>query len=238
MIDTDLNGVKAMTKLIAESTTPSDTGCFGIAIHPFVDNLIWFQRLSTGKYTQEQCNLLDENVYKDWLKEFCTHIDRCDTLMRVYMYWRDPWKLTFMKYCGEYLNEKDYATFLADAWVTEENPNMDVNVSRKESIDMFRKCRKRYLMTSEDLQYFKSLPTSITVYRGVAEGRIPLGLSWTDSLEKADWFSNRFNTKEKQGYILTADIGRENVIAYFNTRGEQELLVDVYAIKNNIKELK
>jgi hypothetical protein len=92
---------------------------------------------------------------------------------------------------------------------------------------MFKKADKKILMTEEDYEVFMSLPDEIVVYRGVAVGRNPNGLSWTDDYEKAKWFSNRFNTEKEVGYIQKAVVQKKNVLAYFNTRHEKELVCDI-----------
>ena len=43
-------------------------------------------------------------------------------------------------------------------------------------------------------------------------------------LEKAKWFANRFNTETKKGYVQVGIAKKEHVLAYFNTRGEDEIV--------------
>jgi hypothetical protein len=72
-------------------------------------------------------------------------------------------------------------------------------------------------------------PGPFTAYRGVAghgRSRRIRGLSWTLSLEKAQWFARR---GERSGLakpaVFTAEIPKENVVAYCRDRDEEELLV-------------
>lgn len=67
----------------------------------------------------------------------------------------------------------------------------------------------------------------LCVYRGASVGRNLRGLSWTRNLEKAVWFSNRFNTEGKHGYVQTAIVPKNEIFAYFNTRGEEEIVCSV-----------
>lgn len=76
-------------------------------------------------------------------------------------------------------------------------------------------------------QVYTSMPDELRIYRGVAIGREPNGLSWTSNLETAKWFAHRFDRDDKTGYIETAIAKKEDVLAYFNTRGEDELVVNV-----------
>jgi hypothetical protein len=138
---------------------------------------------------------------------------------------RTPYHLTFLKYCEPYLSPKDLAELFADAWVSSENPNQDVNCPISYLVKMFEKCDKKYLMTEEDYQIYESLPETFTIYRGVAVGRNPQGLSWTQSLEKAEWFAHRFDKPGgQQGYVQMCIAKKSRVLAYFNTRGEDEIV--------------
>lgn len=219
-----------------------------IESHPFIDNQIWVEKwfeLTKEKpgLTQEElmkvADLTKEDVYKKWLEVFDKRIDSLDSALGVYMMYRDPYKLLFMKYNKDYLSDRDFAEFLANAWVTEDNPNMDVNVSRRESLSMFKKAKKEYLMEEDDYKYYQSLPDTLTLYRGVGLGRVELGLSWTDDEEKAKWFMHRWELTEEDEEIklLKAVVPKKYAIAYFNTRNEKEVLLDVFAAKNYIERI-
>ena len=89
-------------------------------------------------------------------------------------------------------------------------------------------------MCKEDYENYKKLPDKFIVYRGVAVGRNPHGLSWTLNLlswtlnlETAQWFANRFNNDKETGYIEKATVRKSDVFAYFNTRGEDEIVCNV-----------
>ena len=228
-MQTDLQMIKETTKTMARTVIPESTGFADIIIHPFLSTSLWMND------THQVINLIEEDNYNIWLAEFDKVVDKCN-LPLVYMQWRDPRKLTFMKFCGEYLSEKEYAEYLADAWVTEENPNMDSNVSRKEAIKMFKSCNKQYLMTEEDYEYYKRLPNEVELYRGVSRGRIKLGLSWTDDKEKAKWFMNRWESNSN--CLLKVKAQKKDIIAYFDTRNEKECLLDVFKYQKKIKEVR
>ena len=44
-------------------------------------------------------------------------------------------------------------------------------------------------MQEKDYEVYKSFPDTFNIYRGVAVGRNPKGLSWTQNLETAKWFA-------------------------------------------------
>lgn len=171
-------------------------------------------------------NLLDIDDYRSIIKYYINHIDNA-SVIGCYMMMRTPYKLTWLKYCEEYLSEKDLAEYLAHSWVEEENPNQDVNCPIPYLVKLFKKCNKQYLMTEEDYKIYQTLPDEITVYRGVAVRRNPNGLSWTPNLKTAQWFANRFNTETKKGYVQTAIVSKSKVLAYFNTRNEDEIVCRV-----------
>jgi hypothetical protein len=47
-------------------------------------------------------------------------------------------------------------------------------------------------------------------------------LSWTLDKNQAKWFANRF---EKDGVVLEKRISKKNIVAYFNGRNEEEVIV-------------
>lgn len=136
-------------------------------------------------------------------------------------------RLVFLKYCEEYLSQKDLGESLEFVWISSLDPNQDPNCSIDYLIDLFKKCDKKFLMNAADYRVYEEFPDELQVYRGVGVGRNPKGLSWTRSLDEAVWFSNRFNKQEKHGYVQTAIVKKEDVLAYFNNRGEEEVVCDV-----------
>ena len=157
-------------------------------------------------------------------------------LHKIYNLIRKPYRLAFIKHCEKFLSEKDLAELFANAWVSSENPNQDANCSISFLIKMFQKCDKKYLMKEEDYKVYESLPDTFTIYRGVAVGRNPKGLSWTQNLETAKWFANRFNTDIKKGYVQVGIAKKEHVLAYFNTRGEDEIVYNSKKLDISILE--
>lgn len=260
MKKTNLAEIKANTKALARCVKVEPLDCVGgelMTNHPFTDSVFWDKKWFElmQKYPDNEdirninesnissdlvksIDLKNEDTYNEWLKEFDKKVDKIDKLALLYHLYRTPYKLLFVKFNEYALSEKDLAEYMADAWVTEENPNMDCNVSREESLEIFKKCNKKHLMTEEDYEYYKNLPEEITVWRGVGKGRIKLGLSWTDNQDKAEWFMNRWKArKDGESMMLRATVKKENVIAYFNTRGEQEILLDVFACEKKIERI-
>lgn len=186
--------------------------------HPFLSSCI------VNTKSLEMVDVLNNpNALKEYNNFMESEINKSN-LYKVYTFIRKPYRLTFIKYCEPYLSEKDLAELFADAWVSSENPNQDANCSISYLTKMFKKCNKRYLMQEEDYKVYQSLPDVFTIYRGVAVGRNPKGLSWTQNLGTAKWFAHRFDTNKQKGYIQVTTAKKENVLAYFNTRDENEIV--------------
>lgn len=58
-------------------------------------------------------------------------------------------------------------------------------------------------------------------------------------IERTEWFRNRFNgyTEDASTYLLTANVSKDDILAYFNDRDERELVVNIEAIKDGIVEI-
>ena len=169
---------------------------------------------------------------KDGLRQVTNTLRKqieCATdLLGVFIVIRNSYKLVFLKYIKQYLSKSDFSKLLADAWVLSENPNDDANVSVRTLASWFKHADKKALMTEEDYEVYKSLPDTITVYRGITPGHNPKGLSWTQNIDTARWFANRY---DNEGYIQKAVIDKSRALAYLNTRNEDELVVDTRGLK-------
>jgi len=95
----------------------------------------------------------------------------------------------------------------------------------KKLLNSKRKNRE-YIMSSYERRYFKSLPDDFTIYRGYSHYRA-IGWSWTLIKKKAIWFAKRFAHSEKDApTVLTGSVKKADVIAYFSSRKEREIIVD------------
>lgn len=232
--ETDLNEVKKNTMMLFDAV-PIIPLEIGIVQHPFIENIYMgivnnHDKIEMIDITQDE----NQTKYRDFVFQ---NIMNAPDVARIYMYVRSPWKLTWLMFVKKYMNEEDFAEYLADSWMSEENPNADVNVSIKTSIQWFKKANKQYLMNEKEFEILKDLPDSFPIYRGVSVGRVSLGLSWTRNKEKAEWFQHRLDRSSQEGYLQRTLVRKENVLAYFNSRGEEEIVVDVLAIKDKIEKL-
>lgn len=154
----------------------------------------------------------------------------------IFAYIRKPYQLSYLKHAKSFLSKKDFDTYLAYVWISSENPNQDVNVPIRTLISWFKQANRKYLMEPQELQYYNQLPPIVKIYRGVAVGRAQQeGLSWTCNYNTAAWFANRFNTANKNGYIIQGEIRKEDIFAYFNGRNEDEILCNSAKVFNKTK---
>lgn len=92
---------------------------------------------------------------------------------------------------------------------------------------MFENADRDKLLSAGD-----SLPGDgpYTVYRGVAgtgAARRVRGFSWTSDFEKAKWFANRFKVILNKPMVYEATVEKDMVLAYSNSRDEQEFLCQI-----------
>ena len=232
---TDMQGIRntCIALFDAVPLEPMDGICgeMGMVSHPFCSSMVFCHPQKEGLLNLSEDD--NKKLYREMMVSFINKADLGMLFARV----ESAYRMTWFKYCSGYMSEEDYAEYLKNAWIEQDNPNQDTNVSRKEAATYFKKANKKLLMNKNDYKYYKGLPSTLTIYRGVSPGREKLGLSWTDDEEKAEWFKERFERGEKEGYMLKAMISKKHVLAYINERDEKELVVDVFSIKNKIKKL-
>lgn len=199
--------------------------------HPFFDYRLMMLPDKQG------IDIIDEpEKFNELRKKYEEQIDNAD-LSKLFAMILDKYHLTFLKFVKDYMSNTDFSQYLAYAWVNSENPNQDVNVSVKELIKWFKETDRKALMSEEEFAYYNKLPDIVQVYRGVAVGRAEtVGLSWTCNYKTAAWFAGRFNSGNQFGYILCAKVRKEDVFAYFNGRGEDEILLNSSRIFDVEKE--
>ena len=122
-----------------------------------------------------------------------------------------------------------------EVWISVENINGNINVSQMEILKMLRKCNPKYLMGQDNFKVYENLPDTFTVYRGLQENAQEDGLSWTLSKDVAEWFASRF---ENDGEIIERKIYKSEVIAYFNDRDEEEIVLDIKKVLKREKNEK
>lgn len=129
-----------------------------------------------------------------WREQIGQYIDQADSAYQVFLLLNKPYMLTFLKYTAPSLSERDLGQILANAWILNEMPNMDPNISKRELVSLFRSVSPGYLMDEGELRQYQELEDTVTVYRGVTSynAKNIKALSWTLDRETAEWFAHRF----------------------------------------------
>lgn len=118
-----------------------------------------------------------------------------------------------------------FASGLADAYTIGQ-------ADRKTALLLFQHANPRQIMNADDLAVFEGFPVRLTVYRGCGADEPAagvFGLSWTLSRAVAEFFAWRFNAADTGRVVVSTQITRPDVLAYFNTRREQEIICNVEA---------
>lgn len=146
------------------------------------------------------------------------------------------YRLQFLEIIQDYLSNVDLAELLAYIWVDSEGTSQDPNCSLSQLIEWFTEADKKALMDDEDYQVFDTLPSEFSVYRGISTHGNTNGLSWTLNRETAEWFAKRFSFDGSKGTVIEATAKKEDVLAYFNDRNEQEIVINPKKLVN-VKKL-
>lgn len=227
--ETDIKKIKETAKVFLRLPVHSVSGLPEeiYVLHPFFESC--FIAYKDGKISDIRKEENLKKAYEIW----DNHIDKCPKFSNICTLMNKAYRLTFMDYCISYLSKKDFSKALADNWINSENPNKDVNVNRKKFISWFKKADKNCLMSEKEFKIYENIPDTITLYRGIGSKSEKLGLSWTDSYDNALWFANRFG----EGYIVSVQAKKEDIFCYFDSRGEDEYVLDVFKYKDKIKKV-
>ena len=198
--------------------------------HPFIEEGVSFN-LKTG----EVINLLEN---KEALKkEKALRLKRMKNMspLQIAFCVSKPYRMLYLSLAFPYLIKKERSEIMHEVWISVENINCNINVSQMEILKMLRKCNPKYLMGQDNFKVYENLPDTFTVYRGLQENAQEDGLSWTLSKDVAEWFASRF---ENDGEIIERKIYKSEVIAYFNDRDEEEIVLDIKKVLKREKNEK
>lgn len=188
-------------------------------LHPFIEEGVSFN-IKTG----EVVNLLEDKEALKKEKELRLKRMRNMSPMQIAFCVSKPYRMLYLSLAFPYLIKKERSEIMHEVWISVENINNNVNVSQMETLKMLRKCNQKYLMGQENYEVYENIPDTFVVYRGLQENAQEDGLSWTLSKDVAEWFANRF---DNEGKIIEKVIHKSEVIAYFNDRDEEEIVLDI-----------
>ena len=179
-------------------------------------------------------NITDKKGNKDYLKALAKIFERFDVKGLYYLV-RTPFKFEWLQMCKPYLQTDTFTELFSRAWTHVEFPNTS-SIPPETLIEWFKEAKKEQLMDEDDLAAYHQLPEELTLYRGVPQNGVVLGLSWTTDLKTAEFFKNR--TGSRGGKIYSAVVPKSAALAFYGDREEQEVVLDVFTVKDSITEYK
>jgi len=129
----------------------------------------------------------------------------------------------FSRIAGQ-LDDGTYWEQLGQLWTDSENIFEAEALWRRLLREPSRIASRELMMTVEEREYLDGLPDHITVYRGYSHPGRNNGMSWSLSRDVAHRFAFRF-TSDTPGKVVRREITKDEVIAYFEGRGEQEIVL-------------
>ena len=172
-----------------------------------------------------------------WRQMVGEQIDEADSAISIFSLLNRSYYMAFIKYAALYLSEENLGQLLSNAWILNETPNQDPNISKRELVSLFRSISPQHLMDEEELRRYQELDDPVTVYRGVTSynaGNVR-ALSWTLERKTEEWFAHRFGEK---GIVYKAQIPKKHILAFFNNRGEAEVVLDPQHLKQVLESPK
>ena len=121
----------------------------------------------------------------------------------------------------------DLAVLFAECWTGSESIFRDLEPIAEMLSQMRRMGAVDRMMTSPDLARLERLRRrkAVQLYRGaMIDGAF--GPSWTTSIERARWFAG-YNAMNGQAVVFTASFLPGDLLAFFSSRNESEVLIDV-----------
>lgn len=221
---TELRGVKSVAHMLLNLDIQLTKFSPMIVSHPFTNSGISGIVGEDGGFQMADLVNNPEDL-KKWRQQVGKQIDNADSAYGIFNLVNKPYTLAFLKFSQPYLSEQDFGQILSSAWILNESPNDDANMTRRELVSAFTSVSPEYLMDEEELREFGELDDTITVYRGVTphNAKNIKALSWTLDRNTAEWFAHRFGA---EGTVYEAQIDKKHICALFTGRNESEVIVD------------
>ena len=137
-----------------------------------------------------------------------------------------PYRLQAFLEIEDKLEPAQYWKILREVWIDAEFVYQQTSVW--ENLFMAVPKVPEAIMVKSELDVLESLPEVFTIYRGQRPGdfnRGVIGLSWSLSKKKAAFCAGRGGVK---GEVISIQVRKEDVLAYINGRGEEEILLHDY----------
>ena len=227
----DVDKVRELTLQLAKDFPIRIENDFIVVGHPFIDhNPAMF--IVKGK--MKLFNVTEEKGFNGYLK-FLAKFFKELSIEQLFSTVRMPFKFEWLRVCKPYLRPDTFTNLFTKTWVYVEFPNTS-SVLPETLVEWFKEAKKEQLMNEDNLSAYNQLPEVLTLYRGVPKKGTVLGLSWTTDLKTAQFFKNW--QQQRGGKIYSVVVPKSAVLAFYGDREEQEVVLDVFAVKDSITEYK
>ena len=151
-----------------------------------------------------------------------------------------PFRLAAFLFICRDIPAKEYWTLLREIWIDTEGPGVNQDIW----LELFNRPypKRRKMMTGKERRTLANEGRSgeLNIYRGYVDGLDSedseyieedrdreSGISWPLDYNKAEWFARRFLAGGTgYGVVAEAICNPKDVIAYFESRGEKEIVID------------
>jgi len=138
---------------------------------------------------------------------------------------------------SESLSHVELAKGIASTWVLCEWPARAIEIHVWEYIFTMVCDGGYYLNDDGDVKSHEDLPEELILYRGCLP-EFKEGMSWTTDKERAVWFAHRLDHGNNIGHLYTCTIPPHIVLAKFDGRGENEIVIEVSQLfEDDIEEI-
>lgn len=188
---------------------------FNAIRHPLVFAVPFFG----DKFSIARCNLMYEQKL-----EMLEQAKNDENFTKFVFLHERPYRLSAFVCVCRHMQYDYFWSLLMDVWTDSENIYQNLYMWIQ-TLKRHAKPAFDIVMNKEDLETFNALPDEFTIYRGTnrEESEDTPSLSWTIDREKAQWFADRFNHDNPK--VLERTIKKEEVLAFYNGRGESEIIV-------------
>ena len=141
--ETDLARVKMIAHVLLDMPIAETSFSPAIVSHPFTSTGVTAAQNEDGNITVVDL-LNNKEDFAKWKEMVGKQIDRAENACQVFFLLNKPYYLTFLKFSAPVLSQEDLGQLLAHAWILEECPNQDRNVSKRELLALLRPALPRH----------------------------------------------------------------------------------------------
>lgn len=131
-----------------------------------------------------------------------------------------PFRLDALTFIRNRMPVAEWWLLAKSVWTDSEN----IFQTAEEWLDIFEHEDASTMMSAEERTRLNALPETVTIYRGAVRGLNEAGLSYSLSRDRAAWFARR-GASRGQPVVIKIAVARILVVALFETRNEDELIV-------------